>query len=81
MKITAINTFLCHAYRTNWVFVKVETDTGIHGVGEATLEYREKTVIAAIDDLAYTLVGQDAGEINKMFHDFIAMRTGEADRY
>jgi galactonate dehydratase len=69
MKITAINTFLCHAYRTNWVFVKVETDTGIHGVGEATLEYREKTVIAAIDDLAYTLVGQDAGEINKMFHD------------
>jgi hypothetical protein len=35
MKITAMPTFICDAYRTNWVFVKVLTDTnsrllGIH---------------------------------------------------
>lgn len=45
MKVTGIKTFICHAYRTNWVFVKVLTDEGITGVGEATLEYREPTVV------------------------------------
>ena len=66
MKITAINTFLCHAYRTNWVFVKVETDAGIIGVGEATLEYREKTVIAAIDDLAWTGEATTAAQVTTL---------------
>ena len=51
MKISAIRTFLCHAYRTNWVFVKVLTDEGLHGVGEATLEYREQTVAQAVREL------------------------------
>lgn len=69
MKITEIKTFLCHAYRTNWVFVKVLTDDGIYGVGEATLEYREKTVISAIHDLERTIVGLDPHNIEKMFHD------------
>ena len=46
MKITGLKTFICNAFRTNFVFVKVETDQGIHGWGEATLEYRELTVQA-----------------------------------
>jgi len=28
----------------NWIFVRVETDEGIVGVGEATTEYHEKAV-------------------------------------
>lgn len=64
MKIKALKTFLCHCYRTNWVFVKVETDTdGLHGWGEATLEYKEQTVEAAIHDLEYYLIGSDPGNI------------------
>ena len=51
MKVTQIKTFICHAYRTNWVFVKVITDSGLYGVGEATLEYREPTVVQAIKEL------------------------------
>ena len=31
MKITKVKTFLCNCFRTNWVFVKIETDAGIHG--------------------------------------------------
>ena len=31
MKITAVKTFLCNCFRTNWVFVKVYTDEGISG--------------------------------------------------
>lgn len=69
MKITKIRTYVCDAYRTNWVFVKVFTDEGISGIGEATLEYREKTVIAAVHDLERTLIGQDAHSIEKIFHD------------
>jgi L-alanine-DL-glutamate epimerase-like enolase superfamily enzyme len=33
MIVTDIRTLLCHAYRTNWVFVLVETDAGITGLG------------------------------------------------
>ena len=51
MKITAVKTFISNAFRTNFVFVKVETDSGIYGWGESTLEYKELTIQAAIHDL------------------------------
>ena len=35
IKITDIQTFLVGAGGRNWVFVKVLTDQGIHGIGEA----------------------------------------------
>lgn len=35
MNITAVTPFVCHAYRCNYVFVKVQTDAGLHGWGEA----------------------------------------------
>jgi len=70
MKITAINTFLCHAYRTNWVFVKVLTDVpGLYGVGEATLEYREQTVVQACQELQRDMVGRDPRDIEALWHD------------
>jgi galactonate dehydratase len=69
MKITEIQTHVCHAYRTNWVFVKVLTDNGLHGWGESTLEYRELAVCAAIEHIARELVGRDAGAINAIAHD------------
>ena len=69
MKITGIRTFLCHAYRTNWVFAKVLTDEGLHGVGEATLEYRETTVAEAIRELERTFVGRDPHQIEALWHE------------
>ena len=70
MKITAINTFVCHAYRTNWVFVKVMTDVpGLYGVGEATLEYREMTVVQACEELQRDLKGKDPRNIEAIWHD------------
>ncbi|MBU4459518.1 MAG: galactonate dehydratase [Verrucomicrobia bacterium] len=68
MKITAIQTLICHVYRTNWVFVKVLTDEGLHGVGEATLEHRELTVEAAVKELERSLVGQDPHAIEALWH-------------
>ncbi|MFA6930741.1 MAG: galactonate dehydratase [Lentisphaeria bacterium] len=69
MKITRVKTFICDCYRTNWVFVKLETDSGLHGWGEATLEYKEHTVAAAIHDLEGYLVGMDADRIEAFRHD------------
>ena len=69
MKITAIKTFICNAFRTNFVFVKVETDSGLHGWGEATLEYKEMTVQAAIHDLESYLIGKDPHNIEAFRHD------------
>ncbi len=68
MKITSIRTLICHAYRTNWVFVKVQTDSGLHGVGEATLEHRELTVAQAVRELERSLVGKDPHNIEALWH-------------
>ena len=40
MKVTDVKTLAVDCFRTNWIFVKVYTDEGITGVGEATLEYK-----------------------------------------
>lgn len=44
MRVTDVKTFIVDCFRTNWVFVKVYTDEGIDGVGEGTLEYKEKAL-------------------------------------
>ncbi|MCD4824312.1 MAG: galactonate dehydratase [Phycisphaerae bacterium] len=69
MKVTEIKPLICHAYRTNWVFVKVLTDSGLYGVGEATLEYREQTVATAVKELERDLVGKDPHNIEAFWHD------------
>ena len=58
MKVTNIKTFTVDCFRTNWVFVKVYTDAGIDGVGEATLEYKEKALIGAVEHIKDYLVGR-----------------------
>ncbi|MFI6737733.1 galactonate dehydratase [Nonomuraea sp. NPDC050451] len=55
--IARIETFLV---APRWLFVRVETDCGIVGWGEATCEGRSETVRAAVDQLAELLIGQDA---------------------
>ena len=69
MKITDIKTFLVDCFRTNWAFVKVYTDEGITGVGEATLEYKEKALVGAVEHIKNYLVGKDPRQIEKHYHD------------
>ncbi|MDA7505441.1 galactonate dehydratase [Verrucomicrobia bacterium] len=60
MRITAIETHVCHARMRNWVFVKVVTDQpGLIGWGEATLEWHTRSVVGAIEDLSPLLIGED----------------------
>ncbi len=66
MKITTITTRIVNAEMRNWVFVKVETDDpGLFGWGEATLEWKTRAVVGAIDDLAPLLLGRDPRDIEQ----------------
>ena len=69
MKVTDIKTFVVDCFRTNWVFVKVYTNEGIDGVGEATLEYKEKSLIGAVEHIKEYLVGKNPLDIEKHWHD------------
>jgi len=69
MRVTDIRTFVVDCFRTNWVFVKVYTDEGIDGVGEATLEYKEKALIGAVEHIREYLVGKDPLQIERHWHD------------
>ena len=44
MKIVGFETFLANAGLRNYLFIRLRTDSGLTGVGEATLEWQEKTV-------------------------------------
>ncbi len=59
MKITEIRTTISWAGLRNWVLVKVLTDGGLHGWGEATLEGREPTVEACVQQFAELLIDED----------------------
>jgi galactonate dehydratase len=59
MKITAVRNRLMRVERQNWHFVQIETDEGLVGLGEASLEWRERAVAAAVDELSDQLIGQD----------------------
>jgi galactonate dehydratase len=68
VKITAIRAIVCNAQMRNWVFVRVETDVpGLIGWGEATLEWKTRSVVGALEDLAPLLIGRDPRDIEQCF--------------
>lgn len=50
-----------------YVFVKIETDQGVVGWGEATLEGKAGAVIATIEDLRELLIGQDPMRVEHLW--------------
>lgn len=68
MRITALKTVVVNAEMRNWVFVKVETDqAGLYGWGEASLEWKTRAVVGAVEDLAPMVVGEDPSRIEHIF--------------
>ncbi len=59
-KIARIETF---PVPPRWLFLRIETDDGIIGWGEAVLEGRAGTVAAAVAELSEYLIGQDPSHI------------------
>ncbi|GAI61152.1 unnamed protein product, partial [marine sediment metagenome] len=59
MKITDVKTFFMGVARQSWLFVKVETNEGIYGWGEGSLEGQEKAVAAAIHNMGRRIIDKD----------------------
>ncbi len=68
MKITDVKTYLVSTRRQNWLFVKVLTDKGIYGWGEASVEGQEKAVEQCVHILAQrSVIGEDPRNIEKIW--------------
>lgn len=66
MKISDVRIFTFDAYRTNWAFIKVETDEGLYGWGEASLGTNEMALEGMIADLKRLVIGRNPLEIEKL---------------
>jgi galactonate dehydratase len=60
MKITQVSTLVVNARMRTWVFVRIDTDQpGLVGWGEASLEWKTRAVVGAVEDFADLLIGED----------------------
>jgi galactonate dehydratase len=83
MRITEIETFTVGAGWKNWLFVKVHTDEGVHGIGEGTLNGFIRTTEAGIRELEHLVIGQDprrARAIAKRLLDSVSLDGGHIHR-
>ena len=65
MKITAVDVFPVRQF----TYVKITTEDGLYGLGEASLSGRNMAVAHAFDHLTPLLIGQDATRIEHIWQD------------
>ncbi len=63
MKIQSIETYLVRLGRRNVPFVRILTDEGIHGIGEAYSVGPDLATVKVIADFAEWLIGRDPLDI------------------
>ena len=68
MKIRDIDTILINSPSRKWTIVRVFTDEGIVGLGEATYSQKEPVVVAAINHIKEELIGEDPARIEYLWH-------------
>lgn len=87
MKITSVQCFpIDPGFRSRtWLFVKVGTDAGLHGWGEAyTLRGRDRSIVAQIDELGSACLGRspfDIKHFTQLVHDDFAQRRSSFELY
>jgi mannonate dehydratase len=80
MKITTARVIVTCPGR-NFVTLKIETDQGVYGIGDATLNGREKSVVSYLEDhVIPCLIGMDPRNSRISGNISIAVRTGAAAR-
>jgi galactonate dehydratase len=67
MRITNVEPYPVWGGNRNFLFVVVDTDEGIYGVGESGITGRELAVLGAIEHLKPLLVGQDPARIEHIW--------------
>ena len=74
MNITHVKSFVVWENGRNFFFVKVETDSGIYGLGEGGLTWREMAASGCVDQLKALLVVQDPSRIEYLWQ--VMFRSG-----
>ena len=67
MRITAVETLPTTVGNRTYVYVKIRTDEGIAGIGEAACSDKEKALLGAIEELKPYLIGSNPFEIEKLW--------------
>ena len=67
MRITRVETLPSTIGSRTYVYVKVHTDEGIVGVGEAACSDKEKALFGAIEELHQYLIGSNPFEIERLW--------------
>src|SRR5258708_14773529 len=67
MKITRFETFMANAGLRNYLFIRLTTDTGLTGIGDASLEWQEKTVETILHEwVEGRIMGRDPFDIESV---------------
>ena len=67
MRITNVEHFLTTDVRSNAVFLKIETDAGITGYGEATNHFLPHSSLGMLKDLTPYLIGEDPERVEYLW--------------
>src|SRR5437763_15522835 len=72
MKITRLETFLTNAGLRNYLFVRLTTDGGLTGLGEASHEWQERTVQTLIHEwVDDRVLGRDPRDVERLAQELI----------
>jgi galactonate dehydratase len=67
MRITRLETFLTHAGLRNYLFLRLTTDSGLTGIGEASLEWQERAVECLLQDwVLEQIIGADPHDVESL---------------
>ena len=80
MKITEIKSFPVWAGRRNLFILKIETDDGVYGWGEAGLSGRELAVQGAVAHFREFLIGRDPRQIGALWQEMYRSQYFEGGR-
>jgi galactonate dehydratase len=67
MRVTHFDVFPVNAHWRTWVFVRLGTDNGLTGWGEATLVFGDSAVLGALEDLREFVIGIDPLRIEEFW--------------
>ena len=69
MLITDIRTTVVGNPWKNWIFVTVDTDQGLTGLGEATAGLETASVVAGIEEVKHLVIGKDPRALRSIWYD------------
>jgi galactonate dehydratase len=84
MRISRIETFTVGAGWKNWLFVRVDTDKGLSGIGEGTLNGFVRTIEAAVHELGQLVLGEDPLRVTALarrLYDSVSNEGGHVHRH